>query len=275
MNERFSIPLRFHSHFTGTASRGEKTTSVTFSRKVYSAGVGTIGWGPDPVACTLWNCDTYTAGVGTIGWGPDPITCILWHCDTYTPCVGTVGWGHDSVACPLWHWDTYTAGVGSIGWKPDPVAFTLWHFDTETARVGTIGWGLILFHTLCGTVTLIRQVSAACVVTGSDPLALPITATRLWLRIDKWINKTISKRNTFQGSGPLCDFRCNLLLQLHFNSFPDAYLVPIELILCIMEKIVLSPIWCDFIRDKMSIKEGVERSYSNKVSLKTAYSYRA
>ena len=31
-------------------------------------------------------------------------------------------------------------------------------------------------------------------------------------------------------------------LQLHFNSFPDAYLVPIELKLCIMEKIVLSPI---------------------------------
>ena len=35
------------------------------------------------------------------------------------------------------------------------------------------------------------------------------------------------------------------LLQVHFNCFPDAHLVPIELILCIMEKIVLSPIWCD------------------------------
>ena len=28
-----------------------------------------------------------------------------------------------------------------------------------------------------------------------------------------------------QGSGPLCDFMCTLLLQLHFNSFPDSYLV--------------------------------------------------
>ena len=40
-------------------------------------------------------------------------------------------------------------------------------------------------------------------------------------------------------SGPLCDFRCTLLLQLHFNSSPDAYLAPIEFILCIMKKIVL------------------------------------
>ena len=46
-----------------------------------------------------------------------------------------------------------------------------------------------------------------------------------------------------KGSGTQCDFRCTLLLQLHFlNSFPDAYLVPIELTLCIIEKIVLSPI---------------------------------
>ena len=43
-------------------------------------------------------------------------------------------------------------------------------------------------------------------------------------------------------------FRCTLLLQLHFNSFPDAYLVPIELILGNMEQIVLSPIWCDSIK---------------------------
>ena len=54
------------------------------------------------------------------------------------------------------------------------------------------------------------------------------------------------------------------MLQLHFNSFADAYLVPIELILCIMEKIALSPIWCPFIRDKMSKKEGVACSCSNK-----------
>ena len=59
-----------------------------------------------------------------------------------------------------------------------------------------------------------------------------------------------------------------LLQQLHFNFFPDDYLVPIELILCIMEKMVLSPIWCDCIRDKMSIKEGAECSCSNKVALK-------
>ena len=42
------------------------------------------------------------------------------------------------------------------------------------------------------------------------------------------------------------NYRCTLLLQLHFNSFSDANLIPIELILRIMEKIVLSPIWCDF-----------------------------
>ena len=48
------------------------------------------------------------------------------------------------------------------------------------------------------------------------------------------------------------------MLQLHFNSYPNAYLVPIELILCIMEKIVLPPTWCDFNRDKMSIRDGVE-----------------
>ena len=56
-------------------------------------------------------------------------------------------------------------------------------------------------------------------------------------------------------SGPLCDIGCTLLQQLQFNSFPDTYLVPTELILFMMEKILLSPIWCDFIRDKMSIKE--------------------
>ena len=43
-----------------------------------------------------------------------------------------------------------------------------------------------------------------------------------------------------------------LLLQLHFNSSPDAHLVPDEVILCIMEKIELYAKWCDFIRDKMS-----------------------
>ena len=73
--------------------------------------------------------------------------------------------------------------------------------------------------------------------------------------------KTIKSLNSSpvasKGSGPLFDLRCTLLLQLHFNCFPDASLVPIELILCIMEMIVLSPTWCDFIRDKMSIKEGV------------------
>ena len=57
--------------------------------------------------------------------------------------------------------------------------------------------------------------------------------------------------------GPLCDFRCTLLQQLHFNSFPYPYVVCIELILCIKEKIVLSYIWCDFISDKMSINKGV------------------
>ena len=60
-------------------------------------------------------------------------------------------------------------------------------------------------------------------------------------------------------------------LQLHFNSFPGAYLVSIELILCIMEMIILSPIWCDFIRDKIRIKEGVECSCSSKVALKIAW----
>ena len=71
-----------------------------------------------------------------------------------------------------------------------------------------------------------------------------------------------------KGSGPLCNFRCTLLLQLRFNSFPATCLVPIELILCIMEKIVLSPIWFDYIRDKMSIEEGVGCSCSNKIALK-------
>ena len=46
----------------------------------------------------------------------------------------------------------------------------------------------------------------------------------------------ISNRFAFQWFGPLCDFRCTLLLQLHFNSFHGAYRVPIELILCIMER---------------------------------------
>ena len=70
--------------------------------------------------------------------------------------------------------------------------------------------------------------------------------------------------------GPLCDFRCTLLLQLHFNSIPDAYPVHIELILCIMEKIVLSHIWCGFIRDTMSNNEGVKCSCSKRVALKIA-----
>ena len=65
-------------------------------------------------------------------------------------------------------------------------------------------------------------------------------------------------------------FRFTLLLQLNLNSFPDAYLVTIELILCIMKKIVLSHIWCDFISDKMSIKEVVECSCSNKDALNIA-----
>ena len=71
-----------------------------------------------------------------------------------------------------------------------------------------------------------------------------------------------------KDSQPLCNFRCTLLLQLHFNSVLDAYLAPIELVLCIMEKIVLSPICSDFIRDKMSIIEGVKCSCSNRVVLK-------
>ena len=93
--------------------------------------------------------------------------------------------------------------------------------------------------------------------------------------------------NLFKARGHSA-IRCTLLLQLHFSEFNNAYLVPIELILCIMEKIVLSPIWCDFIRDKMSIKtelsavaatlhqgqdehqDGVECSCSNKVALKVA-----
>ena len=64
-------------------------------------------------------------------------------------------------------------------------------------------------------------------------------------------------------------FRCGLLWQLPFNSVPDAYLVHIILILFIMEKIVLSPIWCDFIRDKMSIKEGVEAVAATKLHSKS------
>ena len=63
-----------------------------------------------------------------------------------------------------------------------------------------------------------------------------------------------------------------LLLQLHFNSSRDTHVVPDEVILCIMEKIVLSPIWRDFIAGtiKMSIREGVECRCSNKVALKIA-----
>ena len=48
-----------------------------------------------------------------------------------------------------------------------------------------------------------------------------------------------------------------LLLQLHFNSFPDAHLVPDEVTLCNTEK-VPSSIWCDLIRDNMSIRAGVD-----------------
>ena len=36
-----------------------------------------------------------------------------------------------------------------------------------------------------------------------------------------------------------------------------------------MEKIVLCPIWCDFIRDKMNIKEGVACSCSKKLNSKS------
>ena len=55
----------------------------------------------------------------------------------------------------------------------------------------------------------------------------------------------------------------------------DAYLVPVELILCIVEKIVLSPLWCDFVRDKMSIKEGVTCSCDSKLAMKIALWSRA
>ena len=48
------------------------------------------------------------------------------------------------------------------------------------------------------------------------------------------------------------------------TTLPMRPLRGIELILRIMVKIVLSPIWREFIRDKMSIKEGAECSCSNK-----------
>ena len=48
------------------------------------------------------------------------------------------------------------------------------------------------------------------------------------------------------------------LLQLQFNSFDEAHLAPDEVVLCNTEKLVLSPIWCDYIWNKLSIREGVE-----------------
>ena len=65
-------------------------------------------------------------------------------------------------------------------------------------------------------------------------------------------------RQISKALGHYTNFRCISLLQLH--SLTNVYLVLIELILCVMQKIVLSPRRCDFIRDKMSIKEGVECS---------------
>ena len=53
-------------------------------------------------------------------------------------------------------------------------------------------------------------------------------------------------------------FSATSFLQLHFNSFSDAHFFPDEVTLSNKEKTVLSPVWCDFIRDKESIREGVE-----------------
>ena len=54
-------------------------------------------------------------------------------------------------------------------------------------------------------------------------------------------------------------------MKLHFNTFPDAHLVPDEVILCNMGKIVLSPVWFDFIKDKMTISDVVEMQLHHSV----------
>ena len=101
-------------------------------------------------------------------------------------------------------------------------------------------------HTVFTWVTLTILYTALCQYRG---ISAAIYLMSVSCNFDVVYLCTVKARGQYAILGALCCCNCTS------NSFPDAHLVPIELILCIMEKIVLSPIWCEFIRNKMSIKD--------------------
>ena len=63
----------------------------------------------------------------------------------------------------------------------------------------------------------------------------------------RWYQARVKARGHYET------LSATLLLQLHFNSFPDAHLVPDEVILCNIETLLLSSVWCAFIREGVEV----------------------